>query len=168
MKNKSNTRAALSGRGIPVAIGFCMGVILLFTGGCEKAEQHKTVSQPASAHVLNSQEQLLVGNWNLRKKETYEVGGMDSLGNCLCNLLNTTVGDSTCAISFFGTIMGAGSIGGCDANAAFSWTVPQSNTLQTNKGLYHIEYLCKDSMALSNTYVKDILELKDVYYYVKK
>jgi hypothetical protein len=166
MSTKSNTNATLHGRGANVAIGFCLGIALLFTGGCEKVEQPKPAQQN-TVHTLNAQEQLLVGRWDLKRTETYEMAGTDSSGNCICNFLNATACDSTCGINFFNTSMAAGTIGGCDPQAPFSWSIPQSATLQTNNGPYHIEFINHDSMAVSDTHVKDILQIKDVFYYRK-
>ena len=146
---------------------------LLLSSGCDKTD--KTGDSHPYTPQLNAQEHSLVGKWHLKKSETYEVFGVDSTGQYICNLIGSSACDSGCKIEFkavykfppFGPdFKGAGDIGGCDSIKTFMWKVKQPNKLETVPGnFYNIIYLTKDSIAFSNVYVKDILTLKSVFYY---
>ncbi|HXB42185.1 MAG TPA: hypothetical protein VNZ49_16710 [Bacteroidia bacterium] len=146
---------------------------LLLNSGCDKTD--KTGVSHLYTPQLNAQEHSLVGKWYLKKSEAYEVFGVDSTGQYICNLIGSSASASVCKIEFkaeykfppFGPdFTGAGDIGGCDSTKTFIWKLKQANKLETGFGnFYDIIYLTKDSTAFSKIYIKDILTLKSVFYY---
>src|SRR5438309_12093299 len=69
---------------------------LILSAGCTKKEPAPVIGSVS----MNSQEQALVGKWALKKTETYEITGTDSVGHYLCNLIASSTCDSSCKITF--------------------------------------------------------------------
>jgi hypothetical protein len=162
--NKTSLRK--NGRSITLFYLFIGGVAIIAMG-CKKPST-APVSVP---QLLNNQEQMLTGKWNLKRAETYEVSGIDSTGQYICDLIGSSTCSSSCKIEFkneyFGAMYkGVGSMGGCDSTTSFGWKVKQPNKLETSFGnFYDIIYMTKDSAAFSTIYIKGILTLKTIIYY---
>lgn len=156
------------------------GALLLTIHGCEKSEKPRPAqeaNQTVNAIPLNAQEQALLGKWKLKKTETYEVTGVDSNGQYTGSIISNSTCSSICKIEFKNEYWwspyapeckGVGSIGACDSTATFIWKAKQQKKLELNSGImYDIVYVTPDSIALSYFHEKDILKLKEVYYYKK-
>lgn len=153
------------------ALLMMMGALIL--AGCKKKE---TNPQPVASKLpaMTSQERSLLGKWSMKRSDTYEISGQDSAGHEQVTLVSSATSDSSCTLEFLSSISsvqsgynGKGKVGDCDAKAAFLWKAKNEGELETAANNYGILYLTKDSAAFYTYYVKDILSMKDIYYYKK-
>lgn len=178
---KPNLQSITLKKGVYATVFFYLIIcsILLLIVACRKADQlNSSQSLPGGAPQLNPQEQTLIGRWDLKRSETYEITGVDSSGQYVDVLIGSSECDSVCGIEFKNEyswppnkqeLKGRGSIGGCDSTVVFSWKAKQAGKLETAAGIsYDILYLANDSTAFSCVYTKDILTLRSVMYYKKK
>lgn len=137
--------------------------IILFCAGCKKDTGLLVNTNKTN---LTEQEKLLVGKWILTKTETYEILHTDSVGLIQCSLISSINSLYNCQIKFTGTYNGTGTIGACYTTNTFKWYINEKTKLQIQNGVcYDITYLNTDSFAVATIYTKDILKLKDIFYY---
>jgi hypothetical protein len=152
---------------------FFLAICSILISACQK-----TAMNSSDYTQLSEEERALLGKWNLERTETYEISGIDSTGQYICDLIGLTFYNTPCFIEFkiaeqhllsYPQLLGKGLIGDCDSTASFSW-IARQHKLQVigNNGSYHIDYLQRDSAALSYVHQKDILKLRSVFYYKRR
>ena len=161
MKTKSFNRDSFQKAAAWTFIG--VGVLLLFLG-CEKQEM-----PPVKSNETTSASDLrLLGQWQLRQVNSYEISGTDSSGAAVCTLIGSEIPDSACISRFMidaytaapGYHKALGSIAGCNS-IAFAWRTITPDLLETSDGASYLVTKCSaDSLVLEWTMKKDILRLK--------
>ncbi|MGZ3903080.1 MAG: hypothetical protein ACXVC6_05270 [Bacteroidia bacterium] len=160
----------------PLAIKILLLVtaaILLLITSCKKTQTISTLNNDIMQ--LTDTENALLGKWQMTENDTYEIDGIDSLGQYICSLISSQKGDSSCRLELEHVynpqlpdrqLTGKGSVEECNSNKKFLWNARHQNMLEVLfKNSYDIVYLTYDSVAFSRVYTNDILKLKSIIYY---
>lgn len=144
-----------------------IGATSILLSACEK----KTLSSNGipSGKSPSVQENILFGTWKIKKKDTYEITGVDSSGQFICNLVGSANYADSCQVEFRTDVNGLqykanGTMAGCGAGE-FSWEAGTKDKLLAAGTTYDIIYLSKDSAGFSNVFNSGILKLKEVVFY---